>query len=243
MGKLDDAVIKAVLFDFGQTLANSANGFRAAEKEAQAKIYSNLSLTSWETFLSNYRRIRKECHEKSILSRKAIWQEVYLHFNRKPDLRFLEKWEDGYWETVKAHTTPFPETVRVLGALAAEYQLALITNTQGQRTSGTHRISLFPELERFFKFIIVAGESGVPPKPDPTPFRLCLERLGVGPAEAVFVGDDWRIDICGASDAGISPIWLKHYSVRRSWPEIETTVPVITSLDRLRDLICTDLVL
>ena len=234
-------MIKAVLFDFGQTLADSANGFRAAEKEAQIKIYSNLSLTSWETFLSSYRRIRKECHEKSILSRKAIWQAVYFHFNRKPDLRCLEKWEDGYWDTVKAHTTPFPETVRVLGALADEYRLALITNTQGQRTSRTHRISLFPELERFFKVIIVAGESGVPPKPDPAPFRLCLERLGVGPAEAVFVGDDWRIDICGASDAGIRPIWIKHYSVRRSWPEVETTAPVITSLNQLRGLIRTDL--
>jgi len=234
-------VIKAVLFDFGQTLANSANGFRAAEKEAQIKIYSNLSLTSWETFLSSYRRIREECHEKSILSRKTIWQAVYLHFNRKPDLGCLEKWEDGYWDTVKAHTIPFPETLPVLQDLALEYQLALITNTQGQRASDNHRISLFPELERLFKVIIVAGESGVPPKPDAAPFRLCLERLGVGPAEAVFVGDDWRIDICGASDAGIHPIWIKHYAVRRSWPEVETTAPVITSLNQLRGLIRTDL--
>jgi len=234
-------VIKAVLFDFGQTLANSANGFRAAEKEAQIKIYSNLSLTSWETFLSSYRKIREECHEKSILSRKTIWQAVYLHFNRKPDLGCIEKWEDGYWDTVKAHTTPFPETLPVLQDLALEYQLALITNTQGQRASDNHRISLFPELERFFKVIIVAGEAGVPPKPDAAPFRLCLERLGVGPAEAVFVGDDWRIDICGASDAGIRPIWIKHHSVRRSWPEVETTAPVITSLNQLRGLIRTDL--
>jgi HAD superfamily hydrolase (TIGR01549 family) len=238
---LDDAVIKAVLFDFGQTLANSANGFRAAEKEAQTKIYSNLSLTSWETFLASYRRIRKKFHERSILSRKAIWQAVYLHFNRKPDLGCIEKWEDGYWDTVKAYTTPFPETLPVLQGLAVEYQLALITNTQGQGASDNHRISSFPELERFFKVIIVAGEAGVPPKPDAAPFRLCLERLGVGPAEAVFVGDDWRIDICGASDAGIRPIWIKHYSVRRSWPEVETTAPVITSLNQLRGLIRTDL--
>jgi FMN phosphatase YigB (HAD superfamily) len=28
-------MIKAILFDFGQTLVDSSNGFRAAEKEAQ----------------------------------------------------------------------------------------------------------------------------------------------------------------------------------------------------------------
>lgn len=230
-------MIKAILFDFGQTLADSAKGFRAAEKEAQTKIYSNLSQIPWETFLSNYRRIRKEFHGKSILSRKAFWQAVYLHFSHKPDLKCLEKWEDAYWDTVKTHTTPFPETIQVLKGLSVKRQLALITNTQGQKTSENHRISLFPELEMLFKVIIVAGESGVPPKPDPTSFRLCLERLGIAPAETVFVGDDWRVDICGASDVGIYPIWLQHHSVQRAWPEVETTVPVITSLEQLPGLI------
>ena len=37
MGKgLGDLVIKAVIFDFGQTLVDSIDGFKSAEKEAQA---------------------------------------------------------------------------------------------------------------------------------------------------------------------------------------------------------------
>jgi FMN phosphatase YigB (HAD superfamily) len=71
-------MLKAVLFDFSQTLVDAANGFRAAEKEAQARIFSDLSLTSWENFLSSYRRIRKEFHEKSMFSRKSLWEEVYF---------------------------------------------------------------------------------------------------------------------------------------------------------------------
>ena len=81
--------------------------------------------------------------------------------------------------------------------------------------------------------MIVAGESGIPPKPDPIPFRLCLDALGVLPEDAVFVGDDLRIDIGGAIAVGIQPVWIKHYSVRRSWPEIDAKFPVITSLDQL----------
>ena len=50
------------------------------------------------------------------------------------------------------------------------------------------------------------------------------------------MGDDYRIDICGARDAGLYPVWLKHYSVRRNWPQVQTSVPVITSLNQLLDL-------
>ena len=32
-------MIKAVIFDFGQTLVNSADGFRTAEKQAQDKLF------------------------------------------------------------------------------------------------------------------------------------------------------------------------------------------------------------
>jgi len=115
-------------------------------------------------------------------------------------------------------------------------QPRLITNTQGQKTTGTHRISLFPELEKFFHVIIVAGENEIPPKPDAEPFRLCLKKLNIEADQAVYVGDDYRIDICGALDAGLHPVWLKHSSVQRNWPEVQASVPVISSLKQLLDL-------
>jgi FMN phosphatase YigB (HAD superfamily) len=79
----------------------------------------------------------------------------------------------------------------------------------------------------------VAGENDIPAKPDPAPFRICLEALGVPAGAAVYVGDDWRIDICGARQAGLNPVWLKHESIRRNWPDVQTDVPVITRLDQL----------
>jgi len=233
---LNKSMIKAVLFDFGQTLVDSADGFRSAEKEAQRRIFADLGTSSWASFLSIYRRTRKAFHESSNFSRKSIWQEVYRNYDKEPEDELLEKWEKAYWKRIKSETMVFPETRHVLKNLISGYRLALITNTQGQKTSGKHRLSQFPELERFFEVIIVAGESGVPPKPAPEPFLLCLKGLGITSAEAVYVGDDWRIDICGARDVGIQPIWLQHHSVRRSWPVVETSVPIITSLNPLLGL-------
>jgi len=112
----------------------------------------------------------------------------------------------------------------------------MITNTQGQQRSGAHRISRFPELETYFKVIIVAGENSIPPKPDPAPFRLCLQELNIKPSEAVYVGDDYRIDVCGAQDAGLHAVWLKHHCVSRSWPDVRTATPIISDLEELLDI-------
>jgi HAD superfamily hydrolase (TIGR01549 family) len=226
-------MIKGVLFDFGQTLVDSSDGFRLAEKDAQIQIFENLALTSWPEFLEYYRGLRQDFHHSSNFSRKALWESLYLHYHRKVDEDFLLEAERVYWETVKRYTMIFPETFDVLQKLSKDYKLGLITNTQGQVSDARHRISLFPDLERFFDVVIVAGEEGIPPKPHSSPFLLCLSKMELAPSEVVFVGDDWRIDIRGAEDAGIQPIWLKHHTVRRTWPDVKTSTPVITSLEAL----------
>lgn len=230
-------MIRAVTFDFGQTLVDSADAFRDAEKRMQRRIYEDMGLTSWPEFLGNYRTIRSQFHEKSNVSRQAMWQEVYRYYCRRCHDALLEAWEREYWDTVKAGTTPFPEAEAVLEQLAARYLLALITNTQGQPGPAAHRFNSFPQLKRLFDVVVVAGEEGIPPKPDARPFRVCLERMGVEPEEATYVGDDWRIDVCGARDAGMYPVWLKHRLVDRRWPDVRDTAPVIVDLERLLDIV------
>jgi len=228
-------MIKAVIFDFGQTLVDSANGFRTAEKEVEQKLFKNFRQVEWEDFIGNYRLIRRKFVGNSDFSRVAMWQELFLTFRQKADEKLLKLWETEYWETVKNCTRTFPETESVLAGLKAKYKIAVVTNTQGQRESGTHRISLFPEIEKYLDALIVSGEDGIPPKPDPAPFVLCLKKLGITGSEAVFIGDDWNIDIIGAKNAGLNPVWLKHHLVKRNWPDIEETVPVITDLSQLID--------
>ncbi len=234
-------MIKAIFFDFGQTLVNSADGFKQAEKEAQAWIKADLfgeqPATLESEFTTAYRRIRKNFHNRSVFSRSAIWAEVFRYFSQAADSERLTQKESEYWETVKTYTRPFPETLPVLQQLAESYPLALITNTQGQKQTGTHRITLFPDIEQFFKTIIVAGEAGIPAKPDKTPFLAGVQALGITPGQAVYVGDDYRIDIQGSQAAGLYPVWLKHRCVHRNWPTAASTVPVITSIDQLQGIV------
>ena len=232
-------MIKAIIFDFGQTLVDSADGFRAAEKIAKEKVFLSLFPDAdddqWQIFLMEYRQIRKSFHAKSNFSRFAIWQAVYDRFNCKADSNKLTQLETDYWELVQSKTTPFPETISVLEKLSKQFKLGIITNTQGQKTSRNHRLSLFPGIEKFFETIVIAGESGLPAKPDPKPFLLCLEKMNIKACQAIYVGDDFQKDVLGASSVRMNPVWIKHSLVKRSWPDPDPNAlfRVITDLNQL----------
>ena len=230
---------KAVIFDFGQTLVDSADGFRSAEREAQDKLFTALQGVERDRFMDVYRRVRKAHHERSRLSRPEIWRAVCDALQRSIEDRQLIAWEGEYWERVNALTREFPEARSTLEALRETHRLALISNTQGQAGGGAHRLSGFPGLERQFECVVIAGENGVSPKPAPQPFICCLQQMELHPRDCFYVGDDYEFDVCGSRAVGMRPVWLKHRSVRRKWPEVDTDVPVITSLDELLSLCAT----
>ena len=57
-------------------------------------------------------------------------------------------------------------------------------------------------LDHWFQTVVVSAEVGAE-KPDPEPFRVALERLGVDVARTVHVGDSDEHDRAGAAAAGL----------------------------------------
>ena len=225
---------RAVIFDFGQTLVDSADGFRTAESEAQERMLAALDGVERARFIDVYRRVRKAHHERAMLSRVDTWRAVCDTLHRRIDEQRLIAWEDEYWKRVNGLSREFPETRTTLKALRETHRLALISNTQGQAGGDAHRLREFPDLERAFECIVIAGETGIPAKPHPQPFIRCVRQMKLDPGDCFYVGDDYEFDVRGSRAVGMKPIWLKHRSVRRKWPDVvDTDVPVITSLDEL----------
>jgi HAD superfamily hydrolase (TIGR01509 family) len=98
----------------------------------------------------------------------------------------------------------FDDAVQTLEALRPRFKLGLVTN--GPSRTQRPKIEQF-QLIDYFDLLIVSEEVGVA-KPDPAIFAIALERLGVAPSEALFVGDSPEFDLRGAAAAGMPFIWM-----------------------------------
>ncbi len=63
------------------------------------------------------------------------------------------------------------------------------------------------KLGRLFQTIVTSEGCGYA-KPDPRILHVALDALGVAPNEAVYVGDDRRVDGGAAAAAGVAFCWI-----------------------------------
>lgn len=107
--------------------------------------------------------------------------------------------------TRRARQRLLPGARELIGQLADQYSLALLTNgapdLQREKIAATG-------LEPFFKAIAVSGEYGIG-KPKPEIFHHLVGELGVSVDEAIMVGNSLERDIAGARNAGIRSIWIR----------------------------------
>ncbi|MFC1949335.1 HAD family hydrolase [Chloroflexota bacterium] len=104
--------------------------------------------------------------------------------------------------------------------------LGLLTNLDSDMKPVCDGLGLTPYID----FIVTSGEAGAD-KPQPEIFMVALERAGVEAAEAVHVGDQYKLDVVGAMGVGIKPILIDRNNLS---PEI-TDCPRIQSLPELPD--------
>jgi putative hydrolase of the HAD superfamily len=104
----------------------------------------------------------------------------------------------------------------VRNARAQGVRTGLISNSMGE---GRYDRAAFPEL---FDGVVISGEVGLH-KPQPEIFELGCERIGLPPAECVFV-DDLRENCEGAEAVGMTAIL--HRGAEGTVPELERLLDV-----------------
>ena len=116
----------------------------------------------------------------------------------------LSAWRRNYDAPMGLWTALEPEADAGL-RLARERGLrtAVISNSNGTVADILAHLGLAQHLD----FIIDSSKVGVE-KPDPRIFRIALERAGLAPEEAVYVGDLYSIDVVGARAAGLRAILM-----------------------------------
>jgi len=95
---------------------------------------------------------------------------------------------------------------RALEALESDYRIGMVTN--GDPWMQSQKLDGLGITDRFE--VIVHGGHDAPYKPDPEPFHLALDELGVEADRTVHVGNSLGSDVTGAHAAGLRSVWLSH---------------------------------
>lgn len=125
----------------------------------------------------------------------------------------------------------FPAEHRALLArLVARYRLGIISNFDYAPTA--YAILDRESIRNLFHAVVVSADIGWR-KPKPAIFEAAFARLGVGPGDALFVGDRPDIDVCGAKGVGMAVAWLNpgREAVPPGMPAPEYELRALTDLD------------
>jgi FMN phosphatase YigB (HAD superfamily) len=109
---------------------------------------------------------------------------------------------DAYQDTCHWHA--FPDVVPALDRLAAAGIRLGIVSDWGH---GLEAIVRKLGLAEYMDFVVVSSRLRVS-KPDPAVFHMALARIGVAPADALYVGDTYVKDVLGARAAGLTPVLI-----------------------------------
>jgi FMN phosphatase YigB (HAD superfamily) len=113
-------------------------------------------------------------------------------------------------------TFTFDWVRRVLSDLnAQEYRMSVISNSDGRTYQVFRDLGLACYFEHIFDSEILGFE-----KPDPAIFEVALNKLNVSPANALYVGDIFYVDVLGANRAGLGGVHLDPLGLYAGWPGI-----------------------
>jgi putative hydrolase of the HAD superfamily len=232
MSRAEPAPLRAVLFDWGGTLSTyrpvdllemwraAARVLAPGDPEPVARALLAAEERWWrESTASGDRSGTTEELVRSVAERTHL------------DVPGALAAYHGAWEQTVGHD---PDAVRVLDGLRARgLRTGLLSNTHWPRALHERWLAEAGLLDRLDVRLYTSDLAHM--KPHPEAFAALLSAVGVGAAEAVFVGDRPRDDVWGAQRAGLRAVLLAGRPVEPYDVEPDAVLPGLAGLLDLVD--------
>jgi putative hydrolase of the HAD superfamily len=226
-------MIRAVLFDAGETLLSAHPSF--PELLATTLRTEGYDHVTPELIRDQVRLVAPLFEEATRQGRLwstsaeeswAFWSELYRVLLGALGVPFTEDLARTLYGTFTdvANYRLFDDALPVLAKLRdAGLRLGLISNFE----EWLERLLEHLDVTDFFEVRVISGVEGME-KPDPKIFRLALERMGVAPEHAAYVGDNVTYDVEPAAALGMTGVLLDRRGRNEDFQGLR-----ITSLDEL----------
>lgn len=206
---------RIALFDLDATLFDRPWAFRRGILHHTRALGAPYDAIADDELVAAWRDAEERHYERYLTGeldyeahRRARVREFAARFSAAPldDASALD-WFQGYYNAYRAAWAGYPDVDAAFDALEATVpgiRFGLITNGElALQQRKVEKIGLAARMTH----VIASGDVGVA-KPDPRIFAHAVERFGVRPGEAVYVGDRVRVDALGAAAAGLHGVWI-----------------------------------
>jgi len=194
---------QALLFDLDDTLWPIGPVIAAAETGWHAWLAERAPAVTSKYSVEALRALRLALLEKQ----PELTADLYRLRRVALEAVFAETGEDAshidgamqHFNVLRNAVTLFDDVAPVLAELGGMLRLGVITNGNADlEVIGLHH---------HFEVALASARFGRA-KPDPSIFLAACEAMGVAPADAVYVGDDLRLDVRGAQSVGMRAVWM-----------------------------------
>jgi putative hydrolase of the HAD superfamily len=214
-------LIKAVVFDWFNTLARYEPPREEIHSRAlhkfgveiePVKLIAPLLVADKYFYDENtIRPIRSRSPEEqfALYTRyeEIILSEAGIKFNKDFPAKVFKEGDDIFGR--KSEFVLFDDVLPTLKKLhERNLPLGLLTNL----TKDVDVLSRKLGLEPYLNFIITPAIAGAD-KPNPAIFRAAVARTGLSAEECLYVGDQYKIDIVGARNAGMQAVLIDRYNI------------------------------
>jgi HAD superfamily hydrolase (TIGR01549 family) len=229
-------MIKAVLFDFYNTLASYYPPREEIYVDACRKLGIDIEAKGLFSSLAAADIFYRNENSRSPIDKKSPEEQInffveYItkivsgagaEINRDTSLQILAVIRKHKWEfKVYDDALPILKTLKDRGLI-----LGLISNVAQDMEPTYAKLGLQP----YLNFKVTSAEVGYD-KPRPEIFLAALKKADAKPAEALYIGDQYQIDILGAHGVGIKALLIDRNDY---FPDI-TDCPRIRSLTEVTE--------
>lgn len=226
-----------VLFDAGETLLRPEPSFpqlivqllraRGVTVTHDEPAWINDALSSVFRAMDDL-VVNREQFSTSAERSRAFWTAIYTRLLAELEVHDPDAAHATYlYEEFSKpeHYALFPDAMPALRELAASgYTLGIVSNFEAWLVTLLERLGV----ASLMSVVVVSGTEGIE-KPDLEIFNRALDRVGTTADRAVYVGDNPRIDVAPALEAGMGAVLVDRRGVHEGF----RTSPVVHSLEQV----------